>query len=93
MLNAMICLVALIATAVALVVIQTGGQERLPKQFLVLPGLSLFIAAICGTLSLALTPLTLKFRRTPPPRGLTVGVVVLGTLPWLAILVQSLLGR
>lgn len=50
----------------------------------------LFGAVVNGSLTLVLTPVVLKVRRVPPPRGITVFAVVVGAAPWVVLLVGAL---
>lgn len=45
-------------------------------------GLFLFAATVTGIATLVLTFLVLRVRRTPPPRNVTRGAIVIGLLPF-----------
>ena len=60
----------------------TGGTKGLD----LLGGLLLFAAAVIGFVVLVMTPITLKARRDPPPRRITLGAIAIGALPMLIIL-------
>ena len=49
-----------------------------------------FAALVGGLLSLGLTPLVLKVRQTPPPRGIIVLAVVVGSAPLVVLLARVL---
>jgi hypothetical protein len=51
--------------------------------------LLLFSSAIVGLVVLALIPVVYKVRRVRPPTAVTVFAVVVGVLPWAALLMQS----
>jgi hypothetical protein len=56
----------------------------------VLSGLLLFAAFVIGFLLLLLSPVIIKGRRTPPPRGVIVFAVVVGIAPLLVVLFQAI---
>lgn len=63
-----------------------------PQPLGFLPGLLLFVAAGTGLLCLILTPLIHRVRRAPPPRVITIAAALIGTAPWVTIVVLSLRG-
>jgi hypothetical protein len=48
-----------------------------------LPGVMLFTALVTGAIGLVLTPLVLRLRHVPPPRGIVVAAVIIGASPWM----------
>jgi hypothetical protein len=54
-----------------------------------LSGVSLFAAAVIGTVLLVMTPIILYRKRSNPPRGIVVAAYVLGVLPWLGMIWQA----
>jgi hypothetical protein len=66
-----------------------GGVHPLGRMATVL----LFVTIATGALCLAFTPLTYRVRRTPPPRSITIGAVVIGVLPLVAAAVGAWSGR
>ncbi len=50
----------------------------------------LFTAAVVGLFALVMTPIVLKIRKVPPPRGITIFAVAVGFAPLLTLLVLSL---
>jgi len=61
-----------------------------PASLLVLSNLMLFIAALTGIVCLSLTPLVYRFRRTPPPTGVTALAVTVSVIPLAIGILQSL---
>jgi hypothetical protein len=59
----------------------------------IMPGVMLFTALVTGTICLALTPLVLRQRRTPPPRGVVGIVILIGVSPWLMLAASLFRGR
>lgn len=54
----------------------------LPERADVLPWLLLFVAVITGTITLVLTPLVLRRRRTPPPSAIVNFAIFVGVVAW-----------
>lgn len=48
----------------------------------VIPGLLLAIATLTGTISIILMGITIRIRRTPPPRLIIAGSTVIGFVPF-----------
>ncbi len=65
-----------------------GADAESP--WVVLMAVLLFASTLIGLFILVLTPVVIRSRRTPPPRGITVFSVVVGALP-LAIIVWQLM--
>jgi hypothetical protein len=57
-----------------------------------LSGVLYFAALTIGLISLILLPIVLKSRRVPPPRGLVVFGVAVSVIPWIALVVQLIVG-
>ena len=64
-----------------------GGAHPLAQMASVLT----FVAVVTGVMCLALTPLALRTRKTPPPRSVTVTALVIGALPILVLIVGAIL--
>ena len=72
-----------------LLVVTTLGTSA-PASLLALSNLMLFIAAVTGVICLSLTPLVYRFRRTPPPTGVTVLAVTVAVVPLAIGILRSL---
>jgi hypothetical protein len=66
-----------------------GGVHPLGRMAAVL----LFVTIATGILCLAFTPLVYRVRRTPPPRSITIGAVVIGVFPLVAAAMGAWSGR
>lgn len=66
-----------------------GGVHPLRQMAAVL----LFVTIATGVLCLVFTPLALRVRRTPPPRSITIGAVVIGVLPLVVAAIGAWSGR
>ena len=67
--------------------VAAGGVHPLAQMAAVI----LFVAVVTGAMCLALTPLALRVRATPPPRSVTVAAVVIGMLPIVVLVVLAAL--
>jgi hypothetical protein len=67
-----------------------GLSDSVPESAQLLPGLLLFVAAVTGLICLSLTPLVYRFRRVPPPTGVTALAVTVSVLPLVVGILQSL---
>ena len=52
-------------------------------------GMLLFSALVVGIVSLALTPVVYKLRRDPPPRSITIAVLIVGIAPLVAMVLRA----
>ena len=80
----------LLALVMWLVARSAGIPVGQPNALAVIPGVMLMVAVFTGILALILTPITLRTRRSPPPRTITIAAVVIGVLPLLIIAAISL---
>ena len=60
-----------------------------PQSLQAFPGLMLFTAAITGLICILLTPLVYRFRRVPPPPGITTLAVTVSLLPLVIGVIMS----
>jgi hypothetical protein len=59
-----------------------------PLWLQVLSGVLLFVALVAGLVTLALTPMTWRLRRVPPPRAIVVVAVAAGLMPLVAVVAR-----
>jgi hypothetical protein len=71
--------VAGIATRAMLAIMGASDRVR------VLSFTLLLVALLSGLLTLGLTPVTLKLRRTAPPRAIVVAAVIIGLIPLMTL--------
>jgi hypothetical protein len=85
MLSALATLIAETAATAALLAtsLSTDGEGSFLSR---IPGLMLFTALVTGAICLVLTPLVLRLREFPPPRGIVAAAVLIGASPWLLVL-------
>lgn len=74
----------------ACVSVVLGFFDSSPQTWQAFPGLMLFTATITGMICLLLTPLVFRFRRIPPPTGITVMAVTVSVLPLAIGVIMSL---
>jgi hypothetical protein len=84
MLCALATLTLQLGALLSALVLASALADALPDMFRALPGVLLLSACVTSLCCLSLTPLTYRFRQSPPPRGVTAGVVVISLAPWLA---------
>ena len=73
-----------------LVARSAGIPEGRPNALAVIPDVMLMVAFLTGLLALILTPITLRTRRSPPPRAITIAAVLVGLSPLVIIAARSL---
>ena len=56
--------------------------QSLPERADIFPWLLLFVSLITGTITLALTPLVLRHRQTPPPGTVVNFAIFVGVVAW-----------
>lgn len=66
-------------------------SDKVPAEFVMLPVLLTFIALVTGLVCLLLIPVTLRVRKTPPPRSVTLFAAVVGITPSIIVLVMLIL--
>jgi hypothetical protein len=82
MLSLLATLIAqIVGILIRLLMMQVGDSPRLR----VLSGTLLLVAVLAGLTTLLLTPVTLKFRRVPPPRPIVVSAVIIGLIPLVTV--------
>ena len=62
------------------------------NRWAVLPVVTLTMGLVTGTMSLLLTPLVYRWRKTPPPESITLVAVLVGLTPLATLLLQWLRG-
>lgn len=67
-----------------------GNSEEIPATLRLLPGWLMAVALVTGVLCLLLTPLAYRFRKTPPPLGVTLIAAAVGASPLVYLLLSTL---
>ena len=80
----MLSAIAAVAAEAVGIVLQLVLRSQPNLAWLQIPARTiLFVAFVAGVATLALTPLTLKLRRSPPPRPILIAALVAGIMPLL----------
>lgn len=87
----MLCLLTGVVCEVGAALLRFFAHEEQPS-LAMLSGLLFFASLAIGLFSLALLPIVLKSRQTPPPKPLVVGGVVIALLPWIVLAVLLISG-
>jgi len=74
----------------ARIVLAYSAADQAPKAWVLLPDITLVMGLVTGTVSLALTPVVYKLRKTPPPAAITVVAILLGLTPWVRVILGYL---
>lgn len=87
MLTSFATLVALVLVLFMRLYLQFGGPEK-PATAESLSAVLLFVALIVGAISVVVTPVILKRRIIKPPLAVTIGVLIIGIIPWVILIVS-----
>jgi hypothetical protein len=91
MLTTLATVAAQIVGGITLVVAAMADDpQRAPLLLRVAPGLMMFISVVTGLVGLALVPVVLRLRLTPPPRPIIVGVILINLSPLVIVAILCL---
>ena len=82
----------LVGLVVQLALASAGELDESNAHWALLPPLTLGIGLVSGLITLALTPIVYRLRKTPPPEAITVVAVLVGLAPPATLFVQWLRG-
>lgn len=87
MLSFMASILGEVGTLISTVLLMAVGRGKdTPGLLAMVPGVLWFVSIVTGTCCLVLTFVVYRLRAAPPPASLIRAAVIVGALPWLAIL-------
>jgi hypothetical protein len=89
MLSTLATFAAELAAVAAWAVVGPAVDDQLASPLSVLPRLLLLIAAVAGSVSLLLAPITYRVRLVSPPRAITIIAVLVGIAPLIVLVLVS----